>query len=97
MITFLINLSTEKISESTMKIYLYPYLKENKLRIIEGYGLEYNDIVNDIKYYIYNSDNIKSERKYKDLLDKALTMKRLDFSITVLAYLEINIAHDKMR
>lgn len=68
MITFLINLSTEKISESTMKIYLYPYLKENKLRIIEGYGLEYNDIVNDIKYYIYNSDNIKSERKEFQLL-----------------------------
>lgn len=68
MITFLINLSTEKISESTMKIYLYPYLKENKLRIIEGYGLEYNDIVNDIKYYIYNSNNIKSERKEFQLL-----------------------------
>lgn len=63
MITFLINLSTEKISESTMKIYLYPYLKENKLRIIEGYGVDYNDIVNDIKYYIYNSNNIKSEKK----------------------------------
>jgi|GEM_PF-5636803 len=68
MITFLINLSTEKISESTMKIYLYPYLKENKLRIIEGYGVDYNDIVNDIKYYIYNSNNIKSEKKEFQLL-----------------------------
>lgn len=68
MITFLINLSTEKISESTMKIYLYPYLKENKLRIIEGYGIDYTDIVNDIKYYIYNSNNIKSERKEFQLL-----------------------------
>ena len=67
MITFLINLSTEKINESTMKIYLYPYLKENKLRIIEGYT-EYEDIINEVKYYIYNSDNIKAEKKEYQLL-----------------------------
>lgn len=68
MITFLVNLSTEKINESSMKIYLYPYLKESKLRIIEGYGVEYNDIVNEIKYYIYNSNNIKAERKEFQIL-----------------------------
>lgn len=68
MITFLINLSKEKITESTMKIYLYPYLKENKLRMIDKNEMNYEDIVNEIKYYIHNNNNVKFVKKEYQVL-----------------------------
>ncbi len=68
MITFLINLSKEKITESTMKIYLYPYLKENKLRIIDKNKMDYEDVVNEIKYYIHNNNNVKFVKKEYQIL-----------------------------
>lgn len=68
MITFLINLSKEKITESTMKIYLYPYLKEHKLRIIDKNKMDYEDIVNEIKYYIHNNNSVKFVKKEYQIL-----------------------------
>lgn len=68
MITFLINLSKEKIAENTMKVYLYPYLKENNLRIIDKNNMEYEDIVNEIKYYMHNNENVKNVAKEFQIL-----------------------------
>ena len=63
MITFLINLTTEKITDTIGKIFLYPYLKEQKLRIIDGYSKDYDNILSEIKYYMYNSSSIKNAKK----------------------------------
>lgn len=63
MITFLINLTAEKVTNSIGRLFLYPYLREQKLRVIDGYGEEYENILSEIKYYIHNSSNIKNTKK----------------------------------
>lgn len=58
MITFIINFNDEKIQEGITKIFLYPYLASKKVRIIEAVKMEYEEILNEIKYFYHNqTDN----------------------------------------
>ncbi len=58
MITFIINFNDEKIQEGISKIFLYPYLANKKIRIIEAVKMEYEEILNEIKYFYHNqTDN----------------------------------------
>lgn len=59
MITFIINFNDEKIQEGISKIFLYPYLANKKIRIIEAVKMEYEEILNEIKYFYHNqTDNV---------------------------------------
>lgn len=58
MITFIINFNDEKTQEGISKIFLYPYLANKKVRIIEAVKMEYEEILNEIKYFYHNqTDN----------------------------------------
>ena len=58
MITLIINFNDEKIQEGITKIFLYPYLASKKVRIIEAVKMEYEEILNEIKYFYHNqTDN----------------------------------------
>lgn len=57
MITFIINFNDEKIQEGVTKVFLYPYLESKKVRIIEAISMEYEEILNEIKYFYHNQND----------------------------------------
>lgn len=68
MITFLINLDKDIDNIELTKLYFYPYLKEQKIKIINSSTKMNQDIFNEIKYYIYNSSHLKKSKKEFQLL-----------------------------
>ncbi|MGL6168755.1 MAG: hypothetical protein ACRC0Y_10740 [Fusobacteriaceae bacterium] len=68
MITFLVNLDKDIDNIELTKLYFYPYLKEQKIKIINSSNKTNEDIFNEIKYYIYNSSHLKKSKKEFQLL-----------------------------
>ncbi|MGL4947504.1 MAG: hypothetical protein ACRC4X_07605, partial [Cetobacterium sp.] len=68
MITFLINFDKDIDNIELTKLYFYPYLKEQKIKIINSSNKANEDIFNEIKYYIYNSSHLKKSKKEFQLL-----------------------------
>ena len=68
MITFLVNFDKDIDNIELTKLYFYPYLKEQKIKIINSSTKNNEDIFNEIKYYIYNSSHLKKSKKEFQLL-----------------------------
>lgn len=68
MITFLVNFDKDIDNIELTKLYFYPYLKEQKIKIINSSNKKNEDIFNEIKYYIYNSGHLKKTKKEFQLL-----------------------------